>query len=266
MQLSSFATMTPRPAFGERTAHKRQSAAASSRAAMPLILALVPEVTSVVEVGSLSGAAGEWLAAAMALGIADVRGLDGPWADRDDIAVEPSLITIADIDQEMVCDRTFDLALCIEFVEHLPPQRAASFIKELCALAPVVAFSAAIPDQGGHGHLNEQWPTYWEILFADANYRMLDPLRMQLWAEPHGPAYIAQNLFIAVDQSRVAQYPALAQLAAANPGPVLSLVHPETFEKVLYLTRHLSIRQAASALGGALRLRVQRETKRWRGR
>jgi hypothetical protein len=46
----------------------------------------------------------------------------------------------------------FDLAVCLEVAEHLPPERAESFIRELCDLAPVVLFSAAIPGQGGTGH------------------------------------------------------------------------------------------------------------------
>lgn len=33
-----------------------------------------------------------------------------------------------------------------------------SFIGELCAAAPVVLFSAAIPHQGGVNHVNKQWP------------------------------------------------------------------------------------------------------------
>ena len=45
--------------------------------------------------------------------------------------------------------RTYDLAICVEYAEHLPEARAASFIGDLTKLAPAIAFSAAIPGQGG---------------------------------------------------------------------------------------------------------------------
>jgi hypothetical protein len=255
----------PSPSFGKRTPQKRAGAAQSSRVVLPAVLAMVPGVSSLVEVGPASGASGEWLAEARRLGIADVQGIDGPWAELDDLAVDRSLITIADIDRELVCDRVFDLALCIEFAEHLPPARAASFVAQLCRLAPVVAFSAAIPDQGGHGHLNEQWPAYWEDLFAREHYRLIDALRPTLWTAPGGPAYVAQNLFLAVDETRLSQFPELSRLAAQNTA-VLSLVHPEVYEQVLRRTRSLSVRQAFHALSQALRQRLGREVNRLRRR
>ena len=38
---------------------------------------------------------------------------------------------------------------------------ADNYINSLTRLAPVILFSAAIPFQGGSGHVNEQWPEYW---------------------------------------------------------------------------------------------------------
>jgi hypothetical protein len=59
----------------------------------------------------------------------------------------------------------FDLCLCLEVAEHLKPESADNLISYLCSLSDTVLFSAAIPSQGGTGHINEQWQTYWAEKF-----------------------------------------------------------------------------------------------------
>jgi hypothetical protein len=59
----------------------------------------------------------------------------------------------------------FDLCLCLEVAEHLKPNRAEALVDFLCSLSDRVLFSAAIPFQGGVGHVNEQWQMYWAELF-----------------------------------------------------------------------------------------------------
>jgi hypothetical protein len=215
------------PEFGERTARKRAREAASAAAALPLLLDLVPDVTSLSQVGFGSG---EWLAEALRLGVPDVRGIDGPWATLDGLLVAREQISVVDTRETFHCE-SCHLAVCVEYAEHLPESRAASFIADLVSLAPVIAFSAAIPGQDGDGHVNEQWPSYWEAHFAAVGYRMVDAVRYRLWNEPDVPSYIAQNLLIAVDAARLADYPRLARVAAERDGGVLSLVHPVTYER-----------------------------------
>jgi hypothetical protein len=215
------------PVFGGHSPEKRASAAASSAIALPLILDLVPDVRSVVHLGCGTG---EWLAEAQRLGISDVRGIEGPWEDLEDLAVESSYIDRIDYTEPFVVDRRYDLALSIEMAEHLPQERAESLVVDLCRLAPVIAFAAAIPFQGGAGHINEQWPDYWERLFAGSGYVMVDALRSQMWRVPGGPGYIAQNLLLAVDESRLDSYPTLSEERRRNSGSVLALVHPDVFD------------------------------------
>jgi len=54
----------------------------------------------------------------------------------------------------------FDLAVSLETVEHFPPWHAGKLLR-LVAVAPVVVFSAAQPDQGGTMHVNERPVAYW---------------------------------------------------------------------------------------------------------
>jgi hypothetical protein len=250
----------PAPDFGDRTAPaKRAGEAASAAAALPLLLELVPNVTSLVHVG-LGG--GEWLAEAQRLGVRDVHGIDGPWASSDDLLVPADQVTVADTTRPFDLGRRFDLAICVEYAEHLPDSRAASFVADLAKLAPVVAFSAAIPGQGGVGHINEQWPDYWSAHFESAGYRMVDAVRRQLWTATTGPAYLAQNLLIAVDNKRLGDYPRLAEVAARDGAGVLSIVHPAIYQAKLRRREHTgvpgvraSVRQLGRSLASAARRR-----------
>jgi len=64
----------------------------------------------------------------------------------------------------------YDLAMCIEVAEHLPETRADELVRRLISVAPTVLFSAAVPGQGGHGHINCQPKEYWVKKFALRNY------------------------------------------------------------------------------------------------
>ena len=90
----------------------------------------------------------------------------------------------------------FDLAVCLEVAEHLSPRRAGSFVKDLCTLAPVVLFSAAIPGQGGVGHLNEQWPGYWVELFKANGFACSGALRWRIWNDDRIENWYRQNLMV----------------------------------------------------------------------
>lgn len=64
----------------------------------------------------------------------------------------------------------FDLGLCIEVAEHIPPQYADTLMDTVCATAKNVFFSAAHPGQGGESHLNEQPEAYWIEKFEDRGF------------------------------------------------------------------------------------------------
>ena len=67
-------------------------------------------------------------------------------------------------------DGKYDLALCLEVAEHIDPHDADYVCEKLTELAPVIIFSAALPGQGGHGHINCQEKWYWEHKFGSLNF------------------------------------------------------------------------------------------------
>lgn len=123
--------------------------------------------------------------------------------------------------------RGADLALCLEVAEHLRPEAAEDLVAGLCTLAPVVLFSAAIPGQGGHGHVNEQWPDYWAHLFARHGLACSGALRFSLWERSEVAPWYKQNLLLCASAPRLAR---LLEGYTSWDWPPLSVVHPIVFE------------------------------------
>lgn len=71
---------------------------------------------------------------------------------------------------EQYTPQKYDLCLCLEVAEHLPADLAEEFISRLVRTAPLIMFSAAVPGQGGHGHINCQPKDYWLEKFGRENY------------------------------------------------------------------------------------------------
>lgn len=136
---------------------------------------------------------GTWAKAAADLG-ADVLGVDGEWVT--DPLIEQ--FQAVDLSRTFRLPRRFDLAISMEVAEHLPPDRAESFVADLVALSDRVLFSAAIPGQGGHDHVNEQWPDYWQALFLAHGFQSQDVVRPVVWERPGVAAWYAQNTLLYV--------------------------------------------------------------------
>jgi len=198
----------------------------SAARVLPLLLSLLP-VRSAVDVGCGDGS---WLAALSALGVNDIMGVEGPWILPQQLKIPADKVRRMRLDQAVRVDRRFDLALSLEVAEHLPPARAESFVADLVSLAPAVLLSAAIPGQGGHHHVNEQWPEYWVALFARHGYAAFDCLRARLWTDRDVAWWYRQNLLLFCDEATRAANPRLAE--ASPPGAVKALVHPECFAQV----------------------------------
>lgn len=149
------------------------------------------EPSSVVDVGCGEG---HWGKAFEDLG-AEVVGVDGS-------APEPVIsMRKADLGEGIPDDLgSFDLAVCLEVAEHLPERAAAGLITGLCRLAPVVLFSAAVPGQGGTGHLNERWPSYWAEHFASNGYSGSGALRWKIWRDKRVKPWYRQNLLVFSNQ------------------------------------------------------------------
>jgi SAM-dependent methyltransferase len=196
-------------------AGSRQSAAA----VVPLLLKYFAP-RSVVDVGCGSG---EWLSIFRELGLTDLLGIDGAWAQHN---VSAAPFREHDLAQPLHLDRCFDLAICLEVAEHVDPANARTLVEGLARLAPVVVFSAAVPFQGGDGHVNEQWPSYWTDLFDAQDYLSFFSLRHSLWNRDDIELWYRQNIIFFCARNRPALLEQFVKFERETSAPH-DVVHPE---------------------------------------
>lgn len=168
---------------------------------------------------------GTWLHACQELGLADVVGVDGDYVPVERLHIPRECFIAADITQPLPLKRRFDLAISLEAAEHLPLEAADGFAAELTRLSDLVLFSAAIPYQGGTGHVNEQWPEFWVRAFSQLGYEVRDLLRPLIWTNPEVCFWYRQNLLIFVRSGSTSA----AELPTYSGMSPLSVVHPELY-------------------------------------
>ncbi len=140
-----------------------------------------------------------------------VRGIDGDYVDKSRLQIAPECFTAADLTRPLVLNERYDLALCLEVAEHLDPASGAGLVHALTALAPVVLFSAAVPGQGGIGHVNEQWPEYWRRQFEERGFRMVDVIRPLIRDDCRVEWWYRQNIVMFAAQAAIASNPKLRE-------------------------------------------------------
>jgi SAM-dependent methyltransferase len=190
----------------------------------PKILDIHP-ARSVVDVGCNIGV---WLRAFLDHGVERVLGIDGDYVDTAKLVVDPALFVRRDLNRPLGDIGRFDLAISLEVGEHLEPGRAKSFVADLCKLADVVLYGAAVPFQGGELHVNEQWQSYWAQHFADHGYLAYDVLRRAIWAQPNVAYWYKQNTIFYVKAGSPAQATFRARYGEPS-ATMFDVVHPELF-------------------------------------
>ena len=130
-------------------------------------------------------------------------------------------------------------------------------------MAPVVAFSAAIPFQGGAGHVNEQWPSYWASIFAANGFVAIDCIRQHVWDDPRVDWFYAQNLLMFCAESALGRYPGLGGLATTTRP--LSLVHPFGYESMFRGPGRITVGFLLRRFPAALQRSITVRGRRWMG-
>ncbi|MFM6844810.1 MAG: class I SAM-dependent methyltransferase, partial [Dolichospermum sp.] len=170
----------------------------SAREIIPYLLDILKTTpTNVVDVGC--GLA-QWLRVLKEYGVTEVLGIDGSHVpyDRLNIPIEQfKTIDLRNLSYDFI-GKKFDLLLCLEVAEHLEEKYAHQFIKTLTKLSDVILFSAAVPNQTGENHFNEQYPDYWENIFKQFDYCFCDPCRKKFWQNEKVNWWYRQNMFLVV--------------------------------------------------------------------
>jgi SAM-dependent methyltransferase len=189
-----------------------------------LLFPMLGTPRSVCDVGCGTGC---WLKVAKELGAVSVQGFDGQWAGNS-LVIPKNRFHECDLNtlvrEQYPPNSRFDLALCLETAEHLEPESAGPLVQWLTSSADVVLFSAAVPGQGGTGHVNEQWQDYWVKLFEQRRFGWTDVIRPKIWEDNRIPFWYRQNTLVFTRWNTAPE-----SLENAFSGGIATIVHPELY-------------------------------------
>jgi len=171
-------------------AEVESESAVSSRELVPYFRSFA-QPQSVLDVGCGTGV---FLRAFIDAGVEDVCGVDGDYVPHDMLRIPAEKFTVHDLEREFDLGRQYDLVLCLEVAEHISEDASCGLIRSLTRHGDLIAFSAAVPGQGGTNHINEQFLSYWKEKFLAEGYVIADILRPLIWEEETISWFYRQNL------------------------------------------------------------------------
>lgn len=189
---------------------------------------------SVIDVGCGRGA---WLSVAESLGTKTLIGLDGRWNTKDKLLSQNIDFTSVDLEGPIDIRGKYDLCISLEVAEHLASKRAKAFVEILCKASNVVLFSAAIVNQGGENHINEQWQSYWIELFQANGYEYFDIFRGVIWENEKVDWWYRQNVFLFINISEIGDQINMEKLKGMEE-KIPNIVHPNYYEYIYQYCRN----------------------------
>lgn len=172
--------------------------ATHNKKAASVIIPLLHEILDFDSVLDVGCGIGTWLNVFKEKEGLEIFGLDGDYVNRDLLAKNIPLDSFNSNDLSLGFDlkKKFDLAICLEVAEHLPFTSSDLLVDSLCRHSDQVLFSAAIPNQVGQNHLNEQWPSFWIEKFKRNGFEVYDLIRPKIWNNPQVEIWYRQNLLL----------------------------------------------------------------------
>ncbi len=203
-----------------------EGAERSAAAVVPRVLALFPWVRSVVDVGC---GVGPWLHQFHLNGVQRLLGIDNTEYPDGLLQIEPSKFQQRDLSVPFTLPEHFDLALSLQFGEHLAPSSATGLVMSLTQASDLIIFGAAIPGQANVSAPHERWPSYWAALFEKHGFLCFDVLRGDMWYDERVEWWYRQNTFVFVNKQRTDLVTKLEAIAVKHRPPI-DLVHPVCFD------------------------------------
>ena len=166
---------------------------------VPYILKNI-EIKSVIDVGCGTGS---WLYIFKRNGIVNILGLDSH-KNLSKLRISQEEFINQNLENEIIIDKFYDLAISLEVAEHINPKQSINFISDLCRLSDIILFSAATPGQGGENHINEKNLDYWRVIFRENGYYPYDVIRNKFESEQDiAPWYRFNTLLYVNEQGKL---------------------------------------------------------------
>lgn len=203
----------------------------SAQIVIPLILEKInsANIHSCVDFGC---GVGTWLSVIKShIRAADVLGIDFGEPEKEQLKINPEEYRKMDLSDSITLDKMYDLCMSLEVAEHISQERADVFVDNLTKASDIILFSAALPGQGGTGHVNEQRLSYWVEKFAQRGFELYDVIRPYIWYNEAVEPWYRQNMVLFCRQEKN-----IIEPAKIENFPV-DIVHPVTLKRKAKLKR-----------------------------
>ncbi len=211
------------------------------------VLDVLPRVNSAIDIGC---GVGTWLAVAQASGVKDIAGYDGPWVTRENLEILDECFHESNLAEQPALTRDYDLGISLEVFEHIPTNAADKLLERLLARCRFLLFGAAIPQQGGTGHINEKPQSYWYQMICDHGFVAYDLIRPEVWSDTRIPYWYKQNLLLYVRNEEVAALPDSITPYRVGEHTLLDVIHPGLLDKHVRSKERRSLRARLKKLLG----------------
>jgi hypothetical protein len=185
---------------------------------------------SIIDIGC---GRGTWLTMGREIfGANIVDGIDGAWVSSQNIGCGFNFIPCELSTSLPNIKNRYDFALCLEVAEHLPNSKSDELVNYLCNISDVILFGAAICGQGGTGHVNEQWQSYWVSKFQKNDFLPWDIIRPKVWGNTSVNWWYSQNTILYINKNSESiniNFDIIKQLPRM---PVYDVGHPLLVEKL----------------------------------
>ena len=145
----------------------------------PILAKNIKELFSPKTVVDVGCAIGDVVQALIDLEI-DASGLEGSPEAEPYLVCDRKRVLFHDLRELLPQKNQFDFVLSLEVAEHIEPDYAARYVRNLCDLGDRILISAAPPGQKGHYHVNCQPKHYWQNMFQEFGYKR-DTQRESQW-------------------------------------------------------------------------------------
>lgn len=172
---------------------------------------------------------GTWLAECTRQGVEKISGVDGPWVKESLLEINSENFKNINLEEQLyVPTEKYDLAISIEVAEHLSQLSGQNLVDSLTSSSDVILFSAAVPGQGGTGHINEQLQSYWAEKFKKRDFVCVDLVRPIIWENGDVNVIYKQNMCVYI-QERVCNELGLSNYLISDEYQI-NRIHPDLFK------------------------------------